>query len=130
MELRNFQEQIFFSTVRITIPNESGTGASIGTGFIFSKLLNESDDTTVILLLSTRHVFGDPSKPISLNFHQKEDDGEGPKLGKISRLQSNEFSGIFEGHPNPDIDLACINISMIANPKLNIFYKNIAPEMI
>ena len=130
MEFKNFQEQIFFSTVRITKPGKSGVGASIGTGFLYSELLNEADGTSVILLISTRHVFGDPSQPILLNFHMKNNEETGPDLGKTVSLQSNEFKGIFIGHPNPNVDLACINISMISSPKLKIFYKSIYNKML
>ena len=97
MEFKNFQEQVFFSTVRITIPGKSGVGASIGTGFLFSELLNEADGTSVVLLISTRHVFGDPSQPILLNFHMKNNEETGPDLGKTVIMQSNELGGNFFG---------------------------------
>ena len=129
MKLDKFQEQIFFSTVRITISRRSGSGASIGTGFIFSAPLNDAKKRSVTLLISNRHVYGDPAQPIVLNFNKRKPDGSGPELGQIVTLQEKQFTGIYKGHPDSDIDLACINISVITRPERNIFYKNLHPEM-
>jgi len=130
MKLDKFQEQIFFSTVRITIPSKSDSGASIGSGFIFNAPLNDPKNRFVTLLISNRHVYGDASQPIILNFHKRRPDGSGPELGQIVTLQDRQFTGIYKGHPDPGVDLACINISVIAQPERNIFYKNIYPEML
>lgn len=130
MKLERFQEQIFFSTVRITIPRKSGIGASIGTGFILRTKLIDTKDRSVTLLLSTRHVYGDPSQPLILNFHSLKEDKTGPDLGKIVNIQQQEFSSVLRTHPNPEIDLACINISAITKPELNIYHKCLFPEMI
>ncbi len=130
MKLDKFQEQIFFSTVRITVPSSSGSGSSIGTGFIFNAFLNDPTNRTVTLLISNRHVFGDPTQPIVLNFHKKKPDGSGPELGEIVTFQDNQFATIYICHPNADIDLACINISAITKPEHNVFYKSIYVEML
>jgi len=130
MKLDKFQEQIFFSTVRITIPSKTGSGASIGTGFLFSAPLNEPKNRYVILLISNRHVYGDATQPIILNFHKIKPDGSGPELGQTVTLQDRQFTGIYTGHPDFDVDLACINISVIARPERNIFYKHLYPEML
>lgn len=127
MELAKFQEQIFFSTVRITIPSKSGSGASVGTGFLLESPLNDSKKRRIILLISNRHVYGDATQPIILNFHKKGPDGSGPELGQIVTIKQSQFTGIYVGHPDPDVDLACINISFFLEN--NIFYKNIRPEM-
>jgi len=130
MKLDKFQEQVFFSTVRITIPSKSGSGASIGTGFIFNAPLNDAKNRSAILLVSNRHVYGDSTKPIILNFHKGRLDGAGPELGQIVTFQDRQFTGIYKSHPDPDVDLACINISIITQPKYNIFYKGLHPEML
>jgi hypothetical protein len=129
MKLDTFNEQIFFSTVRITIPQRSGSGASIGTGFIFVAPINDMKKH-VILLISNRHVYGDTTQPIILNFHKRKPDGSGPELGQIVTLRSEQFTEGYIAHPDPEVDLACINISAIGRPELNIFFKTVYPEML
>jgi len=65
-----------------------------------------------------------------LNFHQRDQaDISRPALGHIKPLQANDFSGLYSEHPDPDVDLACLNISTITRPEHQIFYKVIKPDM-
>jgi len=129
MQLKHFQEQMFFATVRITIPTDTGKGASIGTGFLYQVPV--SQEKHCILLVSNRHVYGDPTKPIQLVFHRRDEtDPSRPKLGETVILADTTFDGVFTGHPDPAVDLACINISMIGHHEPPIFYKNVTDELI
>lgn len=130
MKLDKFQEQIFFSTVRITVAEQSGTGSSIGTGFLCGATLKDSKNSSAIFLVSNRHVYGDTSRSIALNFHKRKTGESKPALGEIATLRDTQFNSIYEAHPDPSIDLACINVSTIAEPVHNIFFKQIPPEMI
>lgn len=130
MKLDKFQEQIFFSTVRITIPSKTGIGASIGTGFIFHAPLNDSKNRAVTLLISNRHVYGDGTQPIILNFHKKKADGSGPELGQTVTFEDKEFLSIYWRHPDQNVDLACINVTIIKKPEHNVFFKSLFPEML
>ena len=131
MKLEQFEEQVFFSTVRITIPQKSGEGASIGTGFIFNAQLNDTQNRFVTLLISNKHVYGDPNQKIILNFHRRDpNDVSRPMLGQIRTLQADEFSGLYLEHPDPQVDLACLNISMITQPEQQIFFKNLHEKMV
>jgi hypothetical protein len=128
MNLNYFEEQVFFSTVRITKPNQTGAGASIGTGFLFK--VDVSPEKHCILLVSNRHVYGDPNTPIQLVFHQRDDtDPSRPLLGKQVTLADTTFASLFTGHPNEDVDLACINISKIAENQPPIFYKTLSADL-
>lgn len=123
MQLKHFQEQIFFATVRITIPTNTGKGASIGTGFLYQVPV--SKEKHCILLVSNRHVYGDPTKPIQLVFHRRDDnDPTRPHLGQTVVLADKKFEAVFTVHPDPSVDLACINISKIGHHEPPIFYKN------
>src|SRR5687768_16226074 len=55
---RSRTEQLFFSTIRITVPGEGESGSSIGTGFLIGAPVPGSDDLTDVafLLVSNRHV--------------------------------------------------------------------------
>lgn len=130
MKLSRFEEQIFFSTVRITVPNASGQGSSIGTGFLYASPLDASSNKSVILLISNRHVYGDPSQPIILNFHKRNAEGNEPVLGEIVTLRQDDFRGMYVGHPDQKTDLACLNVSVIGNPDHQVFYRHLHPEMV
>jgi hypothetical protein len=120
--------QIFFATVRITVPNKDGSAESIGTGFILSTPLSEKD--SVVLLVSNKHVFQDPSGTLFLNFHSKLHGKNEPDLGKTIRNEILDFSRSYTAHPNPDVDLACINISVFASGILNHYFKHIPSNLI
>ncbi len=129
MQLTKFQEQVFFATVRITLPDSSGTGASIGTGFIYRVPIVPGKD--VLLLISNRHVYGDANNPIHLVFHRQDDsDPNRPDLGKSVQLSGTQFDSIYTGHPDSDIDLACINISPIGHNDPPIFHKHISETLL
>lgn len=129
MQLKHFQEQIFFATVRIITSTAAGKGASIGTGFLYQVPV--SREKQCILLVTNRHVYGDPTKPIHLVFHrQLNTDPAPPQLGQNVILADQQFDSVFIGHPDLSIDLPCINISTIANNQPPVFFKNLTDELI
>src|SRR5258708_9905083 len=128
MKLQSFSKQVFFTTVRITLPDSSGTGGSVGTGFLFTQPVDAG--TSCILLVSNRHVYQDPKKPIQLHFHRRDPSNPTrPLLGQPVVLSDNAFDAIYTPHPDPDVDLACINVSVIDQPALNIFYKTLKSDL-
>jgi hypothetical protein len=124
-----FEEQVFFTTTRITIPNDNGAGSSIGTGFLYQAPLNNGTDKSVTLLISNKHVFQNPKGTISFNFNKKTSEDE-PDFGNLQTFSGRDFSGIYTEHPNPNVDLACINASNVTKPEHNVYYKNLYPEMV
>jgi len=130
MEVRNiFEEQVFFTTTRITIPQANSNRASIGTGFLYNAPLNDGTDRQVSLLISNKHVFHNPNGAISFNFNKSTADGN-PDLGNLHTFSGQDFSGIYTEHPNPNIDLACINASNITKKEYGIYYRNLTPDMV
>ena len=126
---QQFEEQVFFSTVRISIPDQSGKSASVGTGFIFKAPVGK--DRSVVLLISNRHVYRNPSNPIVLNFHKRDpNDSEAMLLGQTVTISERQFRDVYHEHPSSDIDLACINISVIANPDNEIYYKTLSADLL
>ncbi|MFA5355367.1 MAG: serine protease [Candidatus Paceibacterota bacterium] len=114
-----FEEQIFLNTVLI-----KNTGSNIlGTGFLLQKpTLN---GRAKFILFSNKHVFwGEEYQKVADNaenhfeitLHNKDADGS-YKLEKISnfRFKINKSSVNYFEHPNPDIDIACVNISAAFN---------------
>jgi hypothetical protein len=131
MKLDSFIEQVFFSTIRITTPSRPGQGESIGTGFIFRVPVGDKGKT-LYLLISNKHVFRNPSGPINLSFHQamSDDSDSGPDIGQVITIADNRFDDVYVPHPDPSVDLACINIVFAFNQNHMIYCKNIHPDVI
>lgn len=124
MQLKFFQEQVFFATVRIAIAQGTTTGTSIGTGFLYKVPV--SKDRNCILLVSNKHVYGDGKSAIQMVFHKRDvANPDRPALGQSVTMQGKAFDSALTVHPDPSVDLACLNVSSIGNPELGVFYKNI-----
>lgn len=130
MKLDKFQEQVFFSTVRITIPSQSGSGSSVGTGFLLHTPLGDAENHSVVLLISNRHVFGDNTERIILNFHKRQENNDKPELGQTKIFINDRFKEAYYTHPDSLIDLACTNVSAIANENSKVFYRTLTLDML
>jgi hypothetical protein len=124
MDLSKFENQVFFSTVRITIPNADGKTASIGTGFLYNVPLRQ-EGLIAHFLISNKHVFGDPHRTIILNFHKIKPGLDEPDLGNTQPVVIQDFSEYYYGHPDSNVDLACINVSSFAGPNHGVYSKHI-----
>ena len=118
-----FEHQIAYITAKIDIelPNSSRT---IGTGFFYSASLNADTDRHLILLISNKHVFGNPEDGrliVSLN-RVKQDNT--PDLGNIRKFDQIGFKDAYCPHPNPEVDLACLNVSAISRVDVSYRYLN------
>lgn len=111
METGFFESDIFFATVRISTFQNNGVG-SIGTGFLFRVPL--VGDRAAILLVSNKHVYCDSSREIKLTFHKKiSDDIDEPDIGETFTIREDDFKKAYTEHPNPSIDLACVNFRLL-----------------
>jgi len=127
MDYSKFENQMFFTTVRITIPNDDGKTSSIGTGFLFNVPLRQ-EGLVGHFLVSNKHVFGDPSRKIILNFHQCKEGSDEPDLGNIKSIAIENFSDHYYGHPDGSIDLACINVSAYVGEANGVYSKHLHSE--
>ena len=91
--------------------------------------MNDEHNLNLILLISNKHVFVNPKGNIAFNFNKKKPDGC-PDFGQIQTFTQNDFSSIYTEHPDPNVDLACINASAISQPEHNIYHKAITPELL
>jgi len=131
MKSRGFNEEVFFSTVRITTSHESGIGASIGTGFIVKAAIPDFPDKYVFLLVSNRHVYGDRKQKITFNFHQvNPEDEQDVLLENIIEVAQSDFASVFIPHPDNDVDLACLNISFLPQVTPTPYLRTIDPSML
>lgn len=124
----NVPGDVLFSTIRITTHGDDGRASSIGTGFMMRVSFEETKELQ--LLISNRHVLG-PQEQLVLNFHERERDRAAPALGGVVgvHVARDVYPQLYVDHPDPDVDLACVNVSSLMEPKLPLFWKHIRPDM-
>jgi hypothetical protein len=123
MNPQSFVEQIQFSTLRLELVDDAGQPKGIGTGFLVKADLRNNPGSAVILLVSNKHVF-EGSKGFVVAFHKRKPSLNEPDLGQIYRFQAKDYSGAYFAHLNPNVDLACVNIStVIEQLHAQIYYK-------
>ncbi len=127
MAKESFEHQIAFIAVRINIEAPNNAGTSIGTGFLYQAPLNDGTDRSITLLVSNKHVFIDPRGKLSISLNQKDKEGN-PIYGNVKPFEAIDFQGAYYAHPDPDVDLACVNVSGISHE--NVFYKHLDSEFI
>ncbi|WP_232226129.1 S1 family peptidase, partial [Salinisphaera hydrothermalis] len=86
------------------------------------------EDSSYLFLVSNRHVFVDPDHQISLVFTKREENSGEPVLGSLTRISPFEFAGGYVAHPDPDVDLACVNISSFGTPDLGLYFRHYTYE--
>lgn len=121
---KSVEEQLLFSTLRLELLSEENKLQCIGTGFLLSAKLNEQQ--SILLLISNKHVL-ESGKRIRILFHKKSPNDLGPELGRTYEVCLNHTSLLIE-HPDPDIDIACLNISYFINNLLNEIYFKFVDE--
>lgn len=109
MAQTSFRHEIAYIAARINVevPNER---PSTGTGFFYLASLNDEADTLITLLISNKHVFRNPKGRLIISLNRRKADGT-PEFGNIRTFDWIEFEGGYFPHPDPDVDLACVNVS-------------------
>jgi hypothetical protein len=102
-------EFVLITTIRIetVIPN----GISTGTGFFFSFLINEEEDTSVPAIVTNKHVVKNAITG-KLIFSIRDDDGN-LIPGQYYNLQLDQFEKRWIMHPDPNVDLCILPIANI-----------------
>ena len=122
MSQLGFEHEIAYITARIAIQNPDAT-ISIGTGFFYHASLQEGTDRALILLISNKHIFVNPMGRLIISLNCRKQDGT-PEFGNIVTFDQVGFADAYFVHPNPDVDLACVNVSGIT--RTNAFYMTLS----
>jgi hypothetical protein len=127
MSKESFEHQIAHIAVRISIEAPNNAGTSMGTGFLFQAPLNDGANRSLTLLVSNKHVFIDPAGKLQISLNQKNKEGN-PDYGNIKNFEDVNFQNAYYEHPDPEVDLACVNVSNITS--VNVFYRNLSSEFL
>ena len=131
MQVDTISQQIFFTTIRIDTISVDGSQGS-GTGFIVNHDLSENN--SAYFIVTNKHVIANTNEGIFTFLKTK--DGT-PALGDGFRLHldHNNWSRMWFGHPDPDVDIAiCALIPLLEFGKLNhgidVFFRSINTAII
>ena len=124
MKPNSLLERILYSTVNLHLLDNDSNPNGTGTGFFVSAPVGKNG-LSVVLLISNKHVFKD-SPMFRINFHTRKKGILEPDLSRIFPHLTLGYETAYSEHPNPNIDLACINISNILDKyKDEIYYQTI-----
>ena len=114
-----FEHEVAYLTAKIDVEPPDGP-QSIGTGFFYRARLNGESDRAIILLISNRHVFGNPKGEVTVRLNL-EKGTNAPELGNIQTFGQVGFEDAYYGHPAPEVDLACVNVSALT--RADVFFR-------
>ena len=109
----NHQAAYIAARIRIEKTDAAGTEVTTGTGFFYLAGA-DSGGAGTLLLISNRHVLDAGKGKMTLTLNRKKDDGT-PNHGKLTAFTFDGFANRYTAHPSEDVDLACVDISVIAH---------------
>jgi hypothetical protein len=127
MEVNSIAEQLYFTTVRVDTLN-SAKQQGAGTAFLFA---HKKGDLSYPFVVTNKHVVTGMLEG-ALTFSTKKD-GK-PALGHGFRLQINDWSEAWFGHPDKDIDIAICPFAPLEqhiknSHGIDLFYRYVTTEM-
>lgn len=127
MNPKFFEEQIFFLTLKIESADPTTGESSVGTGFIVNHPVSEN--RSVALLVTCKHVLFNGAGHVTLTFNKKETEGASSvKLGDTVKIGPTNYNDAYVEHEDTGIDIAVVNISSIIENNPLIFYKSLREE--
>ena len=116
-----FEHNIAYITAKIDVIGPQPPN-SLGTGFFYGVPLNDGAGGGLLLLISNKHVFKDPRGELTVSLNRKKEDGT-PEFGNRRTFIQEGFEDIYYAHPNPEVDLACVNVSELT--ETDVFHKHL-----
>lgn len=126
MSARSFEHEIAYIAAKIDVKPPNAP-KSVGTGFFYRVHLNNRAGRSMILLISNKHVFGNPKGRLIVSLNCKGED-ETPEFGNIVTFDQVGFENIYFAHPNPGVDLACLDVTGIKYT--DAFYKHLSDTLL
>lgn len=120
------EEQLLYTTLKIECFDEHEQLYSMGTGFLLECPVG--DNKFKMFLVSNRHVLEGP-KSIAVTFTRIKD-GK-PDHGNTITVPIHDVDRAVVGHPNPDVDVAVLNCSLIFRmmPE-HLYIKSVSYDML
>lgn len=131
MAMDSFNHLAAFIAVRVRIDYVRNARQQVetGTGFFYpAKIeLSEDDVRMKLLLISNRHVLRGGLEKMTITLNRKKGDGT-PDYGVPRIFTYERFMDLYFGHPDKDVDLACVDVSSITHS--DAFIKHIGEDFL
>jgi hypothetical protein len=123
LDPRFFNHHAAYAAVKISIERSDDDKVITGTGFFYlAKIgLTEEDTRSKLLLISNKHVLREGKGKMTLTLNRKGADGK-PDYGAVRTFVYDGFEDRYIGHPDENVDLACVDISGITRSDADIRY--------
>lgn len=119
------EHELAYLTARIEVETQNNN--SIGTGFFFGVQIMQNDvKGHKLMLISNKHVFlgsegtSESQRKLIIHLNRSKEDNM-PDLGNKLLFKVDNFEHRYYPHPDPNIDLACFDITDVLGT--NVFYK-------
>ena len=125
----NHQAPYIATRIRVELKKSNKTYVSTGTGFFVGIEIEVPNGNmgTILLMVSNKHVLLHGKGKLTLKLNRKTVEGK-PDLGNTETFITDRFDQIYFGHPNTDVDLACVNISGIASTEAHLM--QVGPDLL
>jgi S1-C subfamily serine protease len=117
----SIENSLVRSTVRVMAGKDGQEPFSVGTGFYY-KVQHPDTNMAKILILTNKHVVkgADYIRFVHSYADSLEDlDEHHQPVGRVDKTEQLPIAPFVFNHPNPDIDLCAIDITLIVAPLLN-----------
>jgi Trypsin-like peptidase domain len=119
-----FEEQILFATIRIEAQDPRSGRTSVGTGFLMIEPIPGDAARSVAVLTTCRHVLFDGAGHVTFRCHKRVPANPAEvDLGVTVSIGPTLYSGAYHAHPNPEVDLAAINVSSIFESDPSLYFR-------
>ena len=131
----SFEHQVPYVTARIYIQNPPGSvKPAHGTGFFYRSTftLNDGSAASILLLISNKHVFGDPTRQMTIKVNKKKNDGS-PDFGNVASIAFPGFVDRYYPHPDPGVDLAGVDVTHLLHRRVGgkmLYIKHLGDEFL
>jgi hypothetical protein len=116
----SIENSLVRSTVRVMAGNDGQEPFSVGTGFYYKVQYPETGNAKV-LILTNKHVIkgADYIRFVHSYADSLEDlDEHHQPVGRVDKIEQLPIAPFIFNHPNPDIDLCAIDVTLIVAPLL------------
>ena len=131
----SFEHQVPYVTARISILEQSeGVKPAHGTGFFYRSnfTLNDGTAASILLLISNKHVIGDPRGRMTIRVNKKKDDGS-PDFGNVASITFSGFVDRYYPHPDLGVDLAAVDVTQLSDVRVGgkpLYFKRLGNEFL
>lgn len=122
-----FDHQAGYTAVRVLIELPEKTVTGTGFFYLAHVALSDGINRSKLLMISNKHVLREGKCKMTLNLNRRGANGQ-PDYGVLRPFIFDGFADLYVGHPDKNVDLACVDVSHITHSDADI--KHIGEEFL